>query len=132
MGYVSVKGGIEAIENAKELVEFYRVKEKTKPMEIKQLQSQLRLAIDKIMGEGSLYAPEYAALAMKQMEGDVLDAAFVLRAFRATLQRKYYSEIISTREMFVKRKISSSFREIPGGQVLGATRDYIQRMLDTR
>ncbi len=131
MGYVSVKGGIEAIENAKELVEFYRVKEKTKPMEIKQLQSQLRLAIDKIMGEGSLYAPEYAALAMKQMEGDVLDAAFVLRAFRATLQRKYYSEIISTREMFVKRKISSSFREIPGGQVLGATRDYIQRMLDT-
>jgi alpha-D-ribose 1-methylphosphonate 5-triphosphate synthase subunit PhnI len=33
--------------------------------------------------------------------------------------------------MVVKRKISSSFREIPGGQVLGPTRDYIQRMLDT-
>lgn len=131
MGYVSVKGGVEAIENAKELVEFYRVRERTKPLEIKQLQTQLRLAIDKIIGEGSLYAPEYAALALKQMEGDVLEAAFVLRAFRATLQRNYYSEIISTREMFIKRKISSSFREIPGGQVLGATRDYIQRMLDT-
>ncbi len=131
MGYVSVKGGVEAIENSKELVEFYRVKDRTKPLEIKQIQSQLRLAIDKIMGEGSLYAPEYAALALKQMEGDVLEAAFVLRAFRATLQRKYYSELISTRDMFVRRKISSSFREIPGGQVLGATRDYIQRMLDT-
>jgi alpha-D-ribose 1-methylphosphonate 5-triphosphate synthase subunit PhnI len=131
MGYVSVKGGLEAIENAKELVEFYRIKDATEPLEIKQIQSQLRLAIDKIMGEGSLYAPEYAALALKQMEGDVLEAAFVLRAFRATLQRRYYSEIVSTREMFVKRKISSSFREIPGGQVLGPTRDYIQRMLDT-
>jgi alpha-D-ribose 1-methylphosphonate 5-triphosphate synthase subunit PhnI len=131
MGYVSVKGGVEAIENAKELVEFYRIKEQTKPLEVKQIQTQMRLGIDKIMGEGSLYAPEYAALALKQMEGDVLEAAFVLRAFRATLQRNFYSETIDTRNMFVKRKISSSFREVPGGQVLGPTRDYTQRMLDT-
>ncbi len=131
MGYVSVKGGVDAIENAKELVEFYRVKNHTKPIEIKQIQSQMRLGIDKIMGEGSLYDPEYAALALKQMEGDVLEAAFVIRAFRATLQRKYYSDVIDTRGMFIKRKISSSFREVPGGQVLGPTRDYIQRMLDT-
>jgi alpha-D-ribose 1-methylphosphonate 5-triphosphate synthase subunit PhnI len=32
--------------------------------------------------------------------------------------------------MFVKRRISSSFREIPGGQILGPTRDYTQRLLD--
>jgi len=31
----------------------------------------------------------------------------------------------------VRRKISSSFREIPGGQILGPTRDYTQRTLDT-
>lgn len=131
MAYVSVKGGADAIANAKELVEYYRLKDQTQPIEIKQIQSQFRLAIDKIMGEGSLYAPEYAALALKQMEGDVLEAAFVLRAFRATLQRRYYSEILNTREMFIKRKISSSFREVPGGQVLGPTRDYTQRLIDT-
>ncbi len=130
MAYVSVKGGTEAIANAKDLVEFYRLRSQTKPIEIKQIQTQFRLAVDKVMGEGSLYAPEYAALALKQMEGDVLEAAFVLRAFRATLQRKYYSDPIDTRNMFIQRKISSSFREIPGGQVLGPTRDYSQRMID--
>lgn len=130
MAYVSVKGGADAIANAKELVEYYRLKSRTQPIEIKQIQSQFRLAIDKIMGEGSLYAPEYAALALKQMEGDVLEAAFVMRAFRATLQRRYYSDVLNTREMFIRRKISSSFREIPGGQVLGPTRDYSQRLID--
>jgi alpha-D-ribose 1-methylphosphonate 5-triphosphate synthase subunit PhnI len=131
MAYVSVKGGEEAIACAKELVEYYRLVKRTAPLEVKQIEAQLRLAVDKIMGEGSLYAPEYAALAIKQMEGDVLEAAFVLRAFRATLQRRYYSDVLDTRNMFVKRKISSSFREIPGGQVLGATRDYSQRLIDS-
>src|ERR1044071_4587557 len=124
MGYVAVKGGTDAIHNAQELVEFYRLKDATDPIDVKQIQSQLRLAIDKVMGEGGVYAPEYAAIALKQSEGDVFEAAFILRAFPATLQRKFYSQTINTREMFVKRKISSSFREIPGGQILGPTRDY--------
>ena len=129
MGYVAVKGGSEAIENAKHLVEFYRLREETSPITIAQLKSQFRLAIDKIMGEGSFYAPEYGALALKQVEGDILEAAFVMRAYRATLSRNYYSEPISTENMFIERKISSSFRDIPGGQILGPTRDYTQRML---
>jgi alpha-D-ribose 1-methylphosphonate 5-triphosphate synthase subunit PhnI len=131
MGYVAVKGGTEAIHNASELAEFYRVKGNTSPIDIAQIRDQMRLAIDKVMGEGGIYAPEYAAIALKQAEGDVFEAAFILRAFRTTLQRNFYSEIINTRDMFVKRKISSSFREIPGGQILGPTRDYTQRTLDT-
>ena len=132
MGYVAVKGGTDAIANANDLVEFYRVKSETAPIEIAQLQAQFRLAIDKIMGEGSFYAPEYGALALKQVEGDVLEAAFIMRAFRATLSRKYYSDVIDTRNMIVQRRISSSFREIPGGQILGPTRDYTQRLIDSR
>jgi alpha-D-ribose 1-methylphosphonate 5-triphosphate synthase subunit PhnI len=132
MGYVAVKGGTEAIANALELVEFYRVKDQTPPIQISQLKAQFRLAIDKIMGEGSFYAPEYGALALKQVEGDVLEAAFILRAFRATLSRRYYSAILKTETMFVQRRISASFRDIPGGQILGPTYDYTQRLLDTR
>jgi alpha-D-ribose 1-methylphosphonate 5-triphosphate synthase subunit PhnI len=132
MGYVAVKGGTTAIKNAEKLVEFYRLKDNTTPITIEQLKSQFRLAIDKIMGEGSFYAPEYGAIALKQVEGDVLEAAFILRAFRASLSRKYYSETINTSNMFVQRRISSSFREIPGGQILGPTRDYTQRLIDTR
>ena len=131
MGYVAVKGGADAIGHAKELVEFYRLREQTPPVSIQQVRTQMRLAVDKVMGEGGLYAPEYAAIALKQAEGEVFEAAFILRAFITTLQRRYYSETIDTREMFIRRKISASFREIPGGQVLGPTRDYTQRLLDT-
>ncbi len=132
MGYVAVKGGTEAIANALELVEFYRVREQTPPIQIEQLRTQFRLAIDKIMGEGSFYAPDYGALALKQVEGDVLEAAFIMRAFRATLSRRYYSAIINTEAMFVQRRISASFRDIPGGQILGPTYDYTQRLIETR
>jgi alpha-D-ribose 1-methylphosphonate 5-triphosphate synthase subunit PhnI len=82
------------------------------------------------MGEGSLYSPEHAAIALKQVEGDVHEAAFILRAFRATLSRNYTSEVTNTRDMFVIRRISSTFKEIPGGQILGHTRDYTQRLLE--
>jgi len=132
MGYVAVKGGADAIHHAEELVEFYRVREETPPVEISQIRAQLRLAVDKVMGEGGLYAPDYAALALKQSEGDVFEAAFFMRAFITTLERRYYSETINTRDMFIRRKISASFREIPGGQVLGPTRDYTKRILDTK
>jgi alpha-D-ribose 1-methylphosphonate 5-triphosphate synthase subunit PhnI len=132
MGYVAVKGGADAIQNSLELVEFYRVKDLLTPIEINQIKSQLRLAVDKVMGEGGLYTPDYAAIALKQAEGEVFEAAFILRAFRTTLQRRFYSETLNTRDMFVKRKISASFREIPGGQVLGPTRDYSQRILESK
>src|SRR5215469_12834652 len=131
MGYVAVKGGADAIDHARDLVEFYRLREQTPPVTIQQVRTQLRLAVDKVMSEGGLYTPEYAAIALKQSEGEVFEAAFILRAFITTLERRYYSETIDTREMFVRRKISASFREIPGGQVLGPTRDYTQRLLDT-
>ena len=131
MGYVAVKGGADAIAHARDLVEFYRLREQTPPITVEQIRTQMRLSVDKVMGEGGLYAPEYAAIALKQSEGEVFEAAFILRAFITTLQRRYYSETISTREMFIRRKISASFREIPGGQVLGPTRDYTQRLLDT-
>ncbi len=130
MGYVAVKGGQQAIENANELLEYYRLRGRTAPIQLDQAKTQFRSAIDRAMGEGSLYAPEHAALALLQTEGDSFEAAFHLRAYRATLKRRYYSEIVNTREMFIHRRISSTFREIPGGQILGPTRDYSLRLLN--
>ncbi len=130
MGYVAVKGGQDAIANANQLVEYYRLKGRTEPVRLDQVRTQFRLAIDRAMGEGSLYAPEHAALALMQVEGDSFEAAFHLRAYRATLPRRYYSEVMNTREMIVERRISSTFREIPGGQILGPTRDYSLRLLE--
>ena len=130
MGYVAVKGGNEAIERACQLFAHERTKGTSPPLGVDQIKEQLYLAVDRVMGEGSLYAPDLAALALKQSAGDTFEASFMLRAFRATQQRLGYSLPASTEKMRVVRRISSAFKDIPGGQILGATSDYTLRLLD--
>lgn len=130
MGYVAVKGGAAAVLNAEKLVKYYRVKNRSKLLEVDQIRDQLRLAVDRAMSEGSLYAPDLAALAIKQAEGDPLEAAFILRAYRSTQPRDFYSLLGDTRRMRIIRRISATFKDVPGGQILGPTRDYTVRLLD--
>ena len=127
MGYVLVKGGSEAIKNAGRLVDLLR---SAPPLEVLQIKGRLRLSVDQVMGEGGLYAPELAALAIRQADGDLIAASFLIRAYRSTLPRIGYSETSDTRDMFVLRRISSAFKEIPGGQILGPSIDYTERLLD--
>src|SRR5215468_8342561 len=91
MGYVAVKGGTQAVLHAEELVEYFRLKGGSEPIRVRQIQDQMRLAVDRVMSEGALYAPELAALALKQSEGDSLEASFLLRAYRSTVPRLDYS-----------------------------------------
>lgn len=130
MGYVAVSGGADAILNSEKLLSYFRLKGKSEPLGVDQIRDQLRLAVDKVMGEGSLYAPNIAALAIKQAEGDTIEASFILRAYRATQPRRYISLAVDTTQMQVIRRISGAFQEIPGGQILGPTRDYTQRLVD--
>lgn len=130
MGYVAVKGGNRAIEEACQLFAYERSKGASAPLGVDQIRDQLYLAVDRIMGEGGLYAPELTALAFKQAAGDSFEAAFMLRAFRATQQRLGYSLAAGTENMRVVRRISSAFKDIPGGQILGATSDYTLRLID--
>ena len=130
MGYVAVKGGTDAIENAARLLAYERIKGNSEPLEVEQIKEQLYLLVDRVMGEGSLYAPKLAALAIKQSAGDTLEASFMLRAYRTTLPRVGYSIPQSTKEMRVIRRISAAFKDIPGGQILGPTSDYTLRLLD--
>lgn len=99
---------------------------------VAKVMGQMRAAVDRTMGEAGLYAPEHAAIALIQSEGDTTEASIVLRAFRQSLKREYSSEILDTEGMQIERRISSAFREIPDGQILGPTRDYTQRLLDER
>jgi len=99
-------------------------------MKVSQIQGRLRLSVDQVMGEGGLYAPELAALAIRQSDGDLIAASFLIRAYRSTLPRIGYSETSDTRDMFVLRRISSAFKEIPGRQILGPSIDYTERLLD--
>lgn len=129
--YVAVKGGAAAIENSWMLLAAQRRGDPAVPeLSVAQIREQLPLAVDRVMTEGSLYDPELAALAIKQAAGDLLEAIFLVRAYRTTLPRLGYCEPLDTARMHLKRRVSATFKDVPGGQVLGPTYDYTQRLLD--
>ncbi len=129
--YVAVKGGERAIENAHALLADVRRGDRAVPeVTLAQIDQQLALGVDRVMCEGSLYDRELAALAIKQARGDLIEAVFLLRAYRTTLPRFGASEPMDTGAMAVRRRISAAFKDLPGGQVLGPTFDYTHRLLD--
>src|SRR3982074_2738222 len=129
--YVAVKGGERAIENAHRLLAHERRGDRDVPeVSLAQISEQLSLGVDRVMTEGALDARELHTLAIKQARGDLIEAIFLLRAFRATLPRFGATEPVDTAGMQVRRRISSTFKDIPGGQVLGPTFDYTHRLLD--
>jgi alpha-D-ribose 1-methylphosphonate 5-triphosphate synthase subunit PhnI len=129
--YVAVKGGERAIENAHALLADKRRGDRGVPeLSLAQIDNQLSLSVDRVMCEGSLYDRELAALAIKQARGDLIEAIFLLRAYRTTLPRFGFSEPIETGAMDIRRRISATFKDLPGGQVLGPTFDYTHRLLD--
>jgi alpha-D-ribose 1-methylphosphonate 5-triphosphate synthase subunit PhnI len=129
--YVAVKGGERAIENAHALLADARRGERgVAEISLEQISQQLALAVDRVMAEGSLYDRELAALAIKQARGDLIEAIFLLRAFRTTCPRFGASAPFDTAGMDVRRRISAIFKDLPGGQVLGPTFDYTHRLLD--
>lgn len=129
--YVAVKGGEKAISAAHRWLADRRRGDRDVPeIEAAQVREQLTLAVDRVMAEGSLYDRDLAALAIKQARGDLLEAAFLIRAFRTTLPRFGATEPVDTAAMLIARRISATYKDLPGGQVLGPTFDYTHRLID--
>ena len=129
--YVAVKGGDRAIENSQKLLDEERRGDLRVPeLTLDQIGGQIALAVDRVMTEGSLYDPKLAALAIKQARGDLVEAIFLLRAYRTTLPRFGAGEPIDTAAMAIRRRISATYKDLPGGQLLGASFDYTHRLLD--
>lgn len=129
--YVAVKGGERAIDNAHAwLAEERRGDPAVPELSVAQIREQMALAVNRVMAEGSLYDPDLAALAIKQARGDLIEAIFLIRAYRTTLPRLAGSVPVDTAAMRVDRRISATFKDLPGGQVLGPTFDYTHRLLD--
>ncbi len=129
--YVAVKGGERAIDAAHAwLAEERRGDQAVPELSVPQIREQLKLAVNRVMAEGSLYDPDLAALAIKQARGDLIEAVFLIRAYRTTLPRLGGSVPVDTGAMACIRRISATFKDAPGGQVLGPTFDYTHRLLD--
>ena len=129
MGYVAVSGGKQAIDASLELLDLERLAS-GRSIEPQLVLDTLPELVEQVEGEGSLWAPEVAAIAVKQARGSVEEAVFLVRAYRSTLERLYTSRVIDTGDMQVDRRISAAFKDVPGGQILGATRDYSHRLID--
>ncbi|MCG5536799.1 carbon-phosphorus lyase complex subunit PhnI [Ectothiorhodospira mobilis] len=131
MGYVAIKGGGRAIAGAEQALDALRAAEGEAGVSIppSAIEHQLRYLHGRVLSEGGLYHPDLASLAIKQMQGDTLEAAFALRAYRSTRPRVPGPEAMDSSGMRVIRRISSSFKDIPGSQRLGPTFDYALRLM---
>ena len=129
--YVAVKGGAQAIDNAHRLLGHERRGDPSvAELSTAQIDEQLALAVDRVMAEASLYDRDLAALAIKQARGDLIEAIFLVRAYRTTLPRFGYAEPMDTRTMVIERRVSATYKDLPGGQILGPTFDYTHRLID--
>ncbi|MFE7420437.1 carbon-phosphorus lyase complex subunit PhnI [Rhodococcus sp. NPDC057529] len=130
MGYSGARGGLDAILAAESLVRGARNTDPAPWLTTEQITGRMRLAVDRVMGEGSLYDENTAADALRQAEGDVIEATHLVRAHQSTLPRLAVSEPIDPDEMVVLRRIVPAHRTPDGPQLLGRTSDYTGRMLD--
>lgn len=129
--YVATKGGERAIDAAHRWLGDERRGDRTiAELDVAQIREQLGLAVNRVMAEGSLFDPDLAALAIKQSRGDLIEAVFLIRAYRTTLPRFGSSLPVETNRMDMIRRISATFKDAPGGQILGPTFDYTHRLLD--
>ncbi|MCK9914434.1 carbon-phosphorus lyase complex subunit PhnI [Microbacteriaceae bacterium K1510] len=127
----TIRGGEKAIRAAHALLKEQRRGDRSVPeISVCQIGEQLGLGVDRVMCEGALYDRQLAALAIKQAQGDLVEAIFLVRAFRTTLRRFGSSEPIKTESMHARRRVATTLKEPPGGQFLGATYDYTHRLID--
>lgn len=128
MGYSGVKGGMDAILAAERLVRRKRAQAPWAP--VPQIIGAFRLAVDRVMGEAGLYDEAAAADAFRQAEGDLLEAAHLMRSYRSSLPRLAVTEPADPDELTVLRRIVPASRTPDGPQLLGRTTDYTARVLE--
>ncbi|WP_221585784.1 carbon-phosphorus lyase complex subunit PhnI [Microbacterium sp. G2-8] len=127
--YVAVKGGEKAIANAHALLAKRGAGEGAERIAFEQMRDQMGVLVARVMNEGSLYDPDLAAKALLQAQGDVLEAITLLRSYRTTLPRFGVTSPLDTAGLPSERRVSATFKDVPGGQQLGATFDYTHRLL---
>ncbi|HEX3549897.1 MAG TPA: carbon-phosphorus lyase complex subunit PhnI [Candidatus Elarobacter sp.] len=131
MTYVAVKGGERAIAAAEtHLAALRRGDPSVTELVPRQIDEQLRFAVDRVLAEGGLYDRDAAALAVKQALGDLVEAVFLMRAYRATVPRIADALPLDTAHIEPSRRVSATYKDLPGGQVIGPSFDYTHRLLD--
>mgnify|MGYP001816310304 CR=1 FL=1 len=129
MGYSAARGGLEAILAAEKLIADERWSAGSAPLTDDQCRQRLGAAVDRVMGEGGIWDDALAAAALRQAEGDTIEAAHLLRAHRSTLPRFAYAEVADADDIEILRRVVPAYQRPPGPQLLGRTADYTGRLL---
>lgn len=87
------------------------------------------LLIEHVSAEAGIVEPAVCARALLQAQGDIVRAVSLIRAWGATLPR-LRNDSIAIADLRAERRITPAFSQPSGGQYLGASLDYAQRLLD--
>jgi alpha-D-ribose 1-methylphosphonate 5-triphosphate synthase subunit PhnI len=128
MGYTSVANRTQAVDAAAALVAT------SDPMRhgddaAAMLLARAPLLIDHVAAEAGIIEPQLCARAVVQAQGDLARAVSLVRAWAATLPRAGTARV-AMRDLITERRITPGFLRPSGGQYLGASLDYAQRLLD--
>lgn len=129
MGYETVRADAGAIAAAGRLAQRTRPGDGTAPEGGFDVAGTLPLLVDQVAGEAGVWEPAVCARALVQACGDVARAVSLVRAWAAMLPRRATLRA-HVGELRTLRRITPAFREPEGGQYLGASLDYAQRLLD--
>ena len=130
--YVAVKGGETAIARSLDLLADKRRGDRdVAELSLEQIDQQLGLGRRSRDDRGLLLRPRaggarHQAGARRSDRGDLPAARLSHDACRGSAT----ALPIDTAAMVAERRISATFKDIPGGQVLGPTYDYTHRLLD--
>jgi alpha-D-ribose 1-methylphosphonate 5-triphosphate synthase subunit PhnI len=128
MGYTSVANRTHAVEAAAALVatpDTTRHGDDVPAI----LLAQVPLLIDHVGAEAGIIEPHLCARALAQAQGDLVRAVSLVRAWAATLPRNGTARV-TLDDLITERRITPGFLRPSGGQYLGASLDYAQRLLD--
>ncbi len=128
MGFVAIKGGEDAIKHS---LAFFEKNFVCSDANESVIIESMRLGVDRVMSEGSLYSKKLAAKSLIKSSGDTFNAAFFLRAHRSSCQRIGEAKTIDINNMRIVRRISAAFKDIEGGQILGPSNDYQIKLLNS-
>lgn len=129
--YVAVKGGEKAISAAHELLRREGRGDPSVPdLGIEQLIGQLRLAVDGSWPKAHCMtgiSPRWPSSRRRA----ICSKPYSSSAPTGPLLPRFGSSLaVDTSAMRVLRRISATWKDLPGGQILGATFDYTHRLLD--
>jgi alpha-D-ribose 1-methylphosphonate 5-triphosphate synthase subunit PhnI len=126
MGYTTVADRSEAVDAAAALAAPRAI---TDTDEMRAFAARYPLLVDHVGAEAGIVEPALCARALLQAQGDLVRAVSLVRAWAATLPRLGNARV-KLGELRTERRITPAFLQPRGGQYLGASLDYAQRLLD--